>query len=64
VLDGGRLIVIGVFSGVFVRGAFGLVVFRDVVINEGFSVELTLIAGSFTMALAMRHAKSGMMSFS
>jgi hypothetical protein len=41
VLYGGRLVVIGVFGGQFVGGSSGLVAFRDIVIDEGFSVELT-----------------------
>jgi hypothetical protein len=42
VLDGGRLVAVGVFSGIFVAGPSGLVVvLRDLVINEGFSVELS-----------------------
>jgi hypothetical protein len=41
VLDGGRLVVVGVFSGVWVGNLSGSVVFRNVVVNEGLGVELS-----------------------
>jgi hypothetical protein len=41
VLDGGRLVVVGVFSGVWVGNLSGSVVFRNVVVNERFGVELS-----------------------
>jgi hypothetical protein len=43
VLDGRRLVVVGVFSGVWAGRAAGRVVLRDIVVDEGFGVELSHI---------------------
>jgi hypothetical protein len=51
-LDGGRLQLVGIFRGAFVRGVPRRVILWDVTVKIGL------------MALAMRRAKSGMVSAS
>jgi hypothetical protein len=43
VLDSGRLVVVGIFSGVWVGRASEFVLLFDVVFDEGFDVELSQV---------------------
>jgi hypothetical protein len=47
VLDGGRLVLVGVCSGVWVGRASEFVVLFDVVVDEGFDVELSHVVVVF-----------------
>jgi hypothetical protein len=47
VLDGGRPVVVGIFSGLWAGRASELVVLFDVVVNEGFDVELSHVVVVF-----------------
>jgi hypothetical protein len=47
VLDGGRLVVVGIFSGVWVGRASEFVVLYDVIVDERFDVELSHVVVVF-----------------
>jgi hypothetical protein len=47
VLDGGRLVVVGIFSGVWVGRASEFVVIFDVIVDERFDVELSHVVVVF-----------------
>jgi hypothetical protein len=47
VLNGGRLVVVGIFSGVWVGRASEFVVLFDVVVDEGFNIKLSHVVVVF-----------------